>query len=164
MSDGAGVDEWLPGSVLPGVDAVVLYVLPFVQPLHGDGAVEGDGLVEVDFEGGVAGWGGPEGGGVAVGCRCRSRGSGYVAGLCDEVVLVEAMNCCSELLEALHIGVGYAACVVRRQAEHELGATAYRLGVDVEQLIDGVQGAFVVGVPEPVEFAQGGVGLYRAPA
>ncbi len=90
--------------------------------------------------------------------------SSTVPGLCDEVVLVETMNGCSELLKAFHIGVGYAAGVVGCEAEHELGTTAYGFGVDVEQFVDGVEGAFVIGMPEPVVFAEGRVGFDRTPA
>ena len=77
---------------------------------------------------------------------------------------VETMNGCSELLKAFHIGVGYAAGVVGREAEHELGSAAYRFGVDVEQFVDGVEGAFVIGMPEPVFFSERRVGFDGTPA
>ena len=87
-----------------------------------------------------------------------------MSGVCDEVVLVQAMNRCSELLKAFHIGIGYTAGVVGREAEHQLGATAYGFGVDMEQLIDRVERGFVIGMPEPVVFAEGSVGLDGSPA
>ena len=94
VADGVGVDERLPCAVLPGFDGVVLDVLAVVEPLHGDGAVEGDGLVEVDLERGVRRWREPEGVGVVVegfvlGSGCCADG---VALLGDEVVAVDAME------------------------------------------------------------------------
>ena len=138
VADGVGVDEWLPGAVLPCIDAVVLDALAFVEPFHGDGAVECDGLVEVDFQYGVAGWGGPEGGGVVVDCGCGSSElSDAWPDSATRLCCVEAMNGCAELLKAFYVGVGDAAGVVGCEAEHELGAAADGVGVDVEEFIDG---------------------------
>ena len=161
-ADGLGVDKRLPRSVLPCFDSVFLNVLAFVQPFHGDGAVEGDRLVEVDLEDGVAGWCGPEGGGIVVDGCCLV--SSYGAGLGDEVVGVDAVERCAELLKAFCVGIGYAACVVGRDAQHELCAVAYGFVVDSEEFVDGVKGAFVVGVPEPVGFAKRSVSFDWSPA
>ena len=105
----------------------------------------------------------PEGGWVVVDCGCRLRGLD-VAGLCDEVVRVDALDRGAELLKALDIGVGDAAGVVGCEAEHQLGSAADGLGVDVEQFVDGVERAFVVGMPEPMFLAQRRVGFDRTPA
>ena len=46
---------------------------------------------------------------------------------------------CAELVQAFDVGCGELAGVVGREAEHELGAAAYGLGVDVEQFVDGAE-------------------------
>lgn len=58
MADGSGGDDGLPGSSSPDIDGVFLDALAGVEPLHDDGAVEGDGAGEGYFESGVMGTGG----------------------------------------------------------------------------------------------------------
>src|SRR6185437_2816755 len=56
------------------------------------------------------------------------------------------------------------AAAVGGEAEHELCAAADRFVVGVKQFIEAFERSFIVGVPEPVQLAQRGVGLDGAPA
>ena len=92
----------------------------------------------------------PEGIGIVVEGFAFGGGCADVALCGDEVVAVDAVEGCTEFAEAVDIGCRKLAGVVGGEAQHELRAASDSLGVDVEQLIDGAQCGFIVGVPEPV--------------
>ncbi len=68
VTDGLGGGDFLPGFAGPDLDCIFLDVLAVVEPLHGERAVEGDGMRKTDFKGRMMGAcrGRPEGVQVAI--------------------------------------------------------------------------------------------------
>ena len=134
MTDRLGADKRLPGAILPGFDGVVFHLLAVIEPLHRDGPVEGDRFVEANFEGAMQGGRDPEGVGVIVeGFVLRDgRCADSVTLVGDEVMAVDTMEGCAELMQTLDVGCGELAGVVRRETQHQLCAASDCICVDIQ--------------------------------
>lgn len=150
VADGGAPGDGFPLAVLAGFDAVAADALALGEVFLDDGAVEaGAGL---ELEDGVAL---EPGFGVAVGDLAALGVDGFLVGVTDPG---------AEFGEAGDIDFGHQAAVVGGEAEDELGAAAGGLVVHVLEFIEGFEAGFGVRVPEPVAFAEGGIGFGGAPA
>src|ERR1035441_2765516 len=82
----------------------------------------------------------------------------------DKIVTVSLAQGGSQFLQHLNIGFGQEPSAVGGNAQHELSAPSDRLLVGGNQFGQAFEAGFVVGMPEPVPFAQRRVGFDRTPA